>query len=62
MIYIISKHKFNDEYERCGEALLALYLDKVTNQLQPAVSEASGLLRDYVGRQEEAALKPLKGV
>lgn len=36
------------------EALLALYLDKVTNQLQPCVSEANVLLRKYVGmRQDE---------
>lgn len=36
------------------EALLALYLDKVTNQLQPAMSEANMLLRKYVGmRQDE---------
>ncbi|CAJ1327096.1 unnamed protein product [Effrenium voratum] len=36
------------------EALLALYLDKITNQLQPAISEANVLLRDYLQlRQDE---------
>ncbi|CAK9084226.1 unnamed protein product [Durusdinium trenchii] len=35
------------------EALLALYLDKITNLLQPAVAKANVLLREYVGTVQQ---------
>ena len=31
------------------EALLAIFLDKISNQLQPAINEAKVLLRDLEG-------------